>query len=231
VTLFLLLAALAGEGRPLTLAPGQGNLYTAHWRDFPKVGWVASGELPVSSSPQLAGPMAGVVGKGSTVEVGGLGTPVPQPGSLGVLEEVLVLSLGEGPLHRAGYVLARGVAVFETIVARCSPSVVVFATVVGSRFVEGVSGMVLDLELWVRRGDALPSLVLAGTNQPPLETLPLSRGAAVALGGQVVVLDGQGSPVWRSPAGESWVLEGASGQEVRVRGASGASVAIGVPIE
>ncbi len=231
MTLLLLLAALGGEGRPLTLAPGQGNLYTAHWRDFPKVAWVATADLPVSSSPQLAGPMAGVIAKGATVEVGGLGTPVPRPDAPGVLDEVLVLSLGAGPMHRAGYAVARGVAVFETVVARCSPSVVVFATVVGSRFVEGVSGMVLDLELWVRRGDALPSLVLAGTNQPPLETLTLARGAALALGGQVVVLDGQGSPVWRSPAGEAWSLAGARGQGVQVRGASGALRVVEVPIE
>lgn len=229
MAILLFVLAMQAGVRPLTFAPGQGSLYAAHGNDFPKVGWVVSAQLPVSSSPQLAGPMSGVIAVGTAVEVGSLGTTVPRGGENGVLDEVFVLSLGPGPMHRAGYVLARGLPVFETIVARCAPSVVVFSTVVGSRFVEGTEGMVLDLEIWVRSGTALPRLVVAGTNLPALQTLNLQPGAAVALGGEVVVLAGDGSEVWRSPDGERWVLDGATGQGVRVRGPAGSPLVVRVP--
>jgi len=221
--------ALEAGARSLTLAAGQGSLFAAHWQDFPKVGWVVSAALPVSSSPQLAGPMSGVFEPGATIEVGSVGTPVPRASESGVLDEVLVLSLGPGPLHRAGYALARGVPVFETIVVRCAPDTVVFATVVGSRFVAGVEGMVLDLELWARHGAGRPTPVLAGTNHPPLQALALEGGAAVALGGEAVVLGADGAVVWRSPAGERWALDGASGRHVRLRGATGATLVVEVP--
>lgn len=218
----LVLVAMQGEARSLTLAAGQASLYAAHAQDFPKVGWVAGRELAVSSSPQLSGPMSGVLAGGAAVEVGGLGTPVPRGGSPGVLDEVLMLSLGPGPFHRAGYVLARGVPVFETIVARCSPTVVVFSSVVGSRFVPGTEGMVLDLEVWVRKAEGTPRLVIAGVNHaPPLKGLSLGPGAAVAVGGEVVVLDGDGTEVWRSPAGERWTLGGATSRGVHVSGPGG----------
>jgi hypothetical protein len=230
VTILLLALAMQTGVKPLTLAAGQGNLYAAHGSDFPKVGWVASKPLPVSSSPQFAGPMSGVIPVGTAVEVGSLGTPVPRGGEPGVLDEVLVLSLGPGPMHRAGYVLARGVPVFETILARCTPSVVVFSTVVGSRFVEGIDGMVLDLEVWVRPAGVVPRLVAAGTNGPQtLRALSLDRGAAVALAGEVVVLAGDGSEVWRSPRGERWTLDGAVGGDVRVAGPTGSRQIIRVP--
>lgn len=230
--MMLVLLSLALDAGPLslTLAAGQGNLYTAHWRDFPKVGWVVGAPLPVNSSPQLAGPMAGVLEAGARLEVGGVGTPVPRAAEPGVLDEVLVLSLGPGPLHRAGYALARGVPVFETMVARCAADAVVFATVVGSRLVDGVEGMVLDLELWVRHGNDPPTLLLAGANRPPLATLGVPGGVAIALGGAAVVLDAGGAVVWRSPDGEAWVLDGVSGRQVRLRGAAGQSLLVDVPV-
>ncbi len=225
----LLAAALAGEPRLLTLAAGQGNLYSAHWQGFPKVGWVVGEPLPVNASPQFAGPMSGVIQPGSAIEVGAIGSPLPRAGEPGVLDEVIVLSLGPGPLHRSGYAPARGVPVLETLLAHGAPGVVVFATVVGSRFVEGVDGMVLDLEIWVRQGEGLPRLVLAAPNHPPLETATFDGGIAVALGGQVAVLAADGSLVFRSPAGERWTVERAEGRQVHVQSAAGARHVVEVP--
>ena len=217
----LTLAAQIGMIQPL--APGQRSLYAAHIEGFPKAAWVVDEHVPASSSPQLEGPLMGLLHKGTFEEVAGLGTPVLHVGVRGGMDSVLAVSMGQGVPPRAGYVVARHLAVVETFLGHCSPAVAVFASVTGGRLLPGVKGFVLDVSVWERRGEGVPTLVLSGPNTAPgLRFVQgAGGGAAVGLDGLVVVLDVDGNEVWRSPAGRRFVLEGPSSHGFRVSGPGG----------
>jgi hypothetical protein len=205
----LLLAAALPAQTSLVLAPGQAALYQNHVEGFPKAGWVVGQPLALAGSPNLTGRLLEIVPVGKQLEVAGVMQPIAEAGKPFLLGEVLAVPAGvERLTRRAGYCLARGVPVFETLLARWAPDVALFATVVGQVRSDGVRGMVLEVEIWARRGDELPSLVASGPNLPagPLLRVGSTGGAALELGGVVFVVDRKGARLWRSPAGETWHL-------------------------
>jgi hypothetical protein len=218
----VLAIAQAGTTVPLTLAPDQESLFLAHANDFPKAGWVVAKDIPVSSSTQLGGRMAGVLRVGTQVEIAGVAGIVSSGMASGVMDEVVAIPLSSGEIRSAGYFPARGVAIVETGLGRTGGGAFLFATVVGRRLVTHVTGMVLDLEVWVKAGAEPPRLVISGPNIASRLTVMMTAGqVAVSLAGAVVVLASDGTERWRSPNEEVWSLAGVDGSTFAVMGPGG----------
>ena len=217
----VVLAAQIGLMQPL--AAGQQSLYAQHMDGFPKAAWVVDDDVPVNSSPQLDGRLAEVLHRGDFLQVAGLGTPVLHAGVPGGLDAVVAVPLGKGAMRRAGYLVARHVAVLESLLGKCSGDAVVFASVTGARRIQGVDGFVLDIAVWLRTGEGVPARVLDGPDTAPGLAFfeGVKGGAAVGLDGRVVVLGPAGEVVWRSPEGQRFVLDGAAGGGFRVTGPEG----------
>lgn len=215
---------LAQIGLMQPLAAGQQSLYEQHVDGFPKAAWVVDDDVPVNTSPQLDGHLAEVLHKGDFQQVAGLGTPVLHSGVFKGLEAVVAVPLGAGGARRRpGYLVASHIAVFETLLGHCSPGDVLFASVTGARRIAGVDGFVLDVSVWLRRGEGVPSRVLSGPNSAPGLAFfaGTDGGAAVGLDGRVVVLGRDGAEVWRSPAGPRFVLNGQGSAGFEVTGPDG----------
>ena len=221
----VVLVAQIGLMQPL--AAGQESLYAQHVSGFPKAAWVVDDDVPVNTSPQLDGRLAEVLHKGDFQQVAGLGTPVLHSGVPSGLEAVVAVPLGAaGARRRPGYLVAGHIAVFETLLGRCSSGDVLFASVTGARRIKGARGFVLDVTVWLRKGEGVPTRVLSGPNTAPGLAFfaGADGGAAVGLDGRVVVLGRDGAEVWRSPDGGRFVLKGQGSGGFEVTGPQGALV-------
>jgi len=226
---FVLAIAQAGSTVPLTLATDQESLYVAHAKDFPKVGWVVAKKVPVSNSTQLGGKLIGVLPVGTQVEIAGLAGLVASSTTPGAMDEVVAIPLGTGEIRSAGYLRARGVAIVETALGRTAGGTFVFATVVGRRLVANIRGMVLDVEVWAKPAGEPPRLVLSGPNVGPRLAAMAADRLAVSLAGTVVVLEADGSEMWRSPSHEAWSLVEAADSSFVVMGPDGSTLTVPEP--